>query len=48
MAIHEDVGSIVDNILKSLNPNPEIRWLDSSGEVLKQKEFLLPDIELLI
>ena len=45
MAIHEDVGSIVDNILKSIKPNPEIRWLDSSGEVLKQKEFLLPDIE---
>ena len=45
MAIHEEVGSVVDNILKSIIPNPEIRWLDSSGEVLKQKEFLLPDIE---
>ncbi len=45
MAIHEDVGSVVDNILKSIKPNPEIRWLDSLGEVLKKKEFLLPDLE---
>ncbi len=45
MAVHEEVGNVVDNILKSIKPNPEIRWLDSSGEVLKQKEFLLPDLE---
>ena len=44
MAVHEEVGRVVDNILKSIKPNPEIRWLDNSGELLKQKEFSLPEL----
>ena len=38
VAIHHDVASIVDNMLRGMPPMPEVRWADANGQIHKSKE----------
>ena len=38
VAVHEDVGQVVDAWLRGLPIEPETRWLDESSQVMKSRE----------
>jgi len=39
VSVHEDVGAIVDSILRGLRSSPEERSIEGGGEITKRKEY---------
>lgn len=39
VSVHEDVGAIVDSILRGLRSSPEERSIEGGGEIIKRKEY---------
>ncbi|MBI4201503.1 MAG: AAA family ATPase [Chloroflexi bacterium] len=42
LAVHLDVAKVVDDMLRGVSPNPEVRWMDAEGKLHKARETKRP------
>ncbi len=43
VAVHADVASVVDALLRGVPPAPEVRWTDAAGLVQKSRQQVAPE-----